>query len=93
LPGEGPVIVDAKAYVENMIKKYSVGFEDSARDSHATLEGHSGGDHAVVLTGSTGGIGSYLLASFATARGRVRGICFQSTINSVIHPTTTEKYI
>jgi hypothetical protein len=63
LPGKGPVIVDAKAHVENMIEKYSVGFEDSARDSPASLEGHSGGDHVVVLTGSTGGIGSYLLAS------------------------------
>ncbi|KAJ8587737.1 NAD(P)-binding protein [Rhizopogon salebrosus TDB-379] len=63
LPVEGPVIVDAKAHVENMIKKYSVGFEDSARDSAATLGGYNGGDHAVVLTGSTGGIGSYLLAS------------------------------
>jgi len=44
-----------------MIQKYSVGFEDSARDASATLIGRDG--HVVVLTWSTGGLGSYLLAS------------------------------
>jgi thioester reductase-like protein len=47
-----------------MIEKYSVGFGHSARDSSTTLvNGRSRDDHVVVLTGSTGGLGSYMLAS------------------------------
>jgi len=47
-----------------MVEKYSVGFEYSARDASATtVNGGTRGDHVVVLTGSTGGLGSYLLAS------------------------------
>jgi len=47
--------------IENMIEKYSVGFGHSAKDASAA--GHNHGPHVVVLTGSTGGLGSYLLAS------------------------------
>lgn len=47
-----------------MIAKYSIGFKDSARDTPATtVNAPSRGSHVVVLTGSTGGLGSYLLAS------------------------------
>jgi len=47
-----------------MIEKYSTDFGDSSRDSSASkANGNSREDHVVVLTGSTGGLGSYLLAS------------------------------
>ncbi|KAG2133352.1 putative aminoadipate reductase [Suillus clintonianus] len=65
LHGNSPSSVDVKAEIESMIEKYSVGFSaDSARDASATLvNGRSRGNHVVILTGSTGGLGSYLLAS------------------------------
>ncbi|KAG0702280.1 putative aminoadipate reductase [Suillus ampliporus] len=64
LQGNSPSSVDVKAEIESMIEKYSIGFRDSARDVSATLvNGRSRGNHVVVLTGSTGGLGSYLLAS------------------------------
>jgi thioester reductase-like protein len=47
-----------------MIEKYSVGFGYSEIAGSATIvDGHTRSDHVVVLTGSTGGLGSYLLAS------------------------------
>ncbi|KAG0703313.1 putative aminoadipate reductase [Suillus ampliporus] len=55
--------VDVKTDIENMIEKYSVGFGDSAREAIITpVNRRSKSDHVVVLTGSTGGLGSYLLA-------------------------------
>lgn len=60
---------DAKAEIEGMITKYSVGLtEDQDQDSESAkkLDGHHETlrrDHVVLLTGSTGGLGSYLLAS------------------------------
>jgi len=64
LQRNGQGAVDVKTEIENMIKKYSVGFGHSARDVSATkVNGCSRSDHVVVLTGSTGGLGSYLLAS------------------------------
>ncbi|KAG2140138.1 putative aminoadipate reductase [Suillus clintonianus] len=63
LQQNGPGIVDAKADIENMIAKYSVGSGDSATEVIATpVDGRSQSDHVVILTGSTGGLGSYLLA-------------------------------
>ena len=60
----GPDLIDAKADIENMIEKYSVGFVDSTNtDAFVALDDRSPCDHVVVLTGSTGGLGSYLLAS------------------------------
>jgi len=60
----GSGAVNGKTDIENMIEKYSVGFGQSARDASAiTVNGRIRGDHVVVLTGSTGGLGSYLLAS------------------------------
>ena len=60
---------DAKADdIEKMIEKYSIGFGDF-HAPHApghrviTPGDHSRRNHVVVLTGSTGGLGSYLLAS------------------------------
>ncbi|KAG2133342.1 putative aminoadipate reductase [Suillus clintonianus] len=65
LHGNSPNSVDVKAEIESMIEKYSIGFSaDSTRDASATLvNGRSRGNHVVILTGSTGGLGSYLLAS------------------------------
>jgi hypothetical protein len=54
-------VVDVKTDIENMIEKYSAGFGHSALDSSTTIV--NGRGHVVVLTGSTGGLGSYLLAS------------------------------
>jgi hypothetical protein len=60
----GTGATDAKTDIENMIEKYSVGLGDSASDAVGSpINGFSQGDHVVVLTGSTGGLGSYLLAS------------------------------
>jgi len=56
--------VDVKTQIKNMIDKYSVGLGQSARDASADIVSrHDERDHVVVLTGSTGGLGSYLLAS------------------------------
>ncbi|KAG2076565.1 putative aminoadipate reductase [Suillus decipiens] len=63
LQRDGTGTVDAKADIENMIKKYSVGLGNSVTEASATLVDRcSQSDHAVALTGSTGGLGSYLLA-------------------------------
>lgn len=64
-PGNDTGVVDPKADIENMIEKYSVGFEDSqsARFPFTTIDECRQCDHVVVLTGSTGGLGSHLLAS------------------------------
>ncbi|KAG2119415.1 putative aminoadipate reductase [Suillus clintonianus] len=63
-PRNGPNSVDAKTGIENMIEKYSVGFGSSARyDSVTLVDGCRQGDHVVILTGSTGGLGSYFLSS------------------------------
>jgi hypothetical protein len=60
--GLGPA--DAKTDIENMIEKYSLGFGEPARGSVAKpVNESSRGDHVVALTGSTGGLGSYMLAS------------------------------
>jgi len=56
-------VVNVKSQIKNMINKYSVGFGESARDASAVVNRHNESDHVVVLTGSTGGLGSYLLAS------------------------------
>jgi hypothetical protein len=68
LQRNGQAAIDVKTDIENMIEKYSVGLRHSAIDASSTtfngrsqLEGE--GDHVVVLTGSTGGLGSYILAS------------------------------
>jgi hypothetical protein len=62
----GPGFADVKAAIENMIEKYSAGLWDSTRHIAAGPVDESRlsqDDHVVVLTGSTGGLGSYLLAS------------------------------
>jgi hypothetical protein len=60
----GQGAVDGKTEIENMIEKYSVGFGHSALDPSTTIENERRrSDHVVVLTGSTGGLGSYMLAS------------------------------
>ncbi|KAG2366971.1 acetyl-CoA synthetase-like protein [Suillus spraguei] len=63
LQRDGASSVDAKTDIENMIQKYSVGLGDSVTEASATLvDGCSQSDDVVALTGSTGGLGSYLLA-------------------------------
>ncbi|KAG2145394.1 male sterility protein-domain-containing protein [Suillus bovinus] len=53
----------SKADIENMIERYSVGLGNSVAGADNTVvTGCSQSDHVVVLTGSTGGLGSYLLA-------------------------------
>ncbi|EGO20261.1 hypothetical protein SERLADRAFT_477663 [Serpula lacrymans var. lacrymans S7.9] len=47
--------------IENMIAKYSGGLPEASTPVEHIANGHSG--HVVLLTGSTGGLGSYLLAS------------------------------
>jgi len=57
---------DAKADdIEKMIEKYSIGFGDFHAPGHCVITpgDRSRCNHVVVLTGSTGGLGSYLLAS------------------------------
>ena len=51
---------DPKAEIEDMIAKYAVGLGDKVGDG---VPGRSHHAHVVLLTGSTGGLGSYLLAS------------------------------
>jgi hypothetical protein len=64
LQQNGTGATDGKTDIENMIEKYSVGLENSASDAVASpVKGSNRGDHVVALTGSTGGLGSYLLAS------------------------------
>jgi thioester reductase-like protein len=46
-----------------MIEKYSAGLGHCERDAGTVVNGRGRGGHVVVLTGSTGGLGSYLLAS------------------------------
>jgi len=59
----GTGTIDAKADIENMIERYSVGLGNSITEANTTLvNGCSQSDHVVALTGSTGGLGSYLLA-------------------------------
>ncbi|KAG2095134.1 putative aminoadipate reductase [Suillus discolor] len=59
----GTNTVDVKADIENMIERYSVGLGNSVTNTNTTLvNGCSQSDHVVALTGSTGGLGSYLLA-------------------------------
>jgi hypothetical protein len=63
LQQNGTSTVDAKADIENMIERYSVGLENSVTEANTTLtNGGNQSGHAVALTGSTGGLGSYLLA-------------------------------
>ncbi|KAG1870691.1 putative aminoadipate reductase [Suillus subalutaceus] len=58
LQQNGAGTVDPKADIENMIERYSVGLE-----ANTTLANRrSQSEHVVILTGSTGGLGSYLLA-------------------------------
>lgn len=64
---EASAVSDAKQEIEDMIEKYSSGFGDKvsyvgASSSRRTNGTFSNG-HVVLLTGSTGGLGSYLLAS------------------------------
>ncbi|OAX38467.1 putative aminoadipate reductase [Rhizopogon vinicolor AM-OR11-026] len=64
LQRNGQGAVDFKTDIENMIEKYSVALGHSTIDaSSTTFNGCSRGGHVVVLTGSTGGLGSYILAS------------------------------
>ncbi|KAH0833866.1 putative nonribosomal peptide synthetase [Lanmaoa asiatica] len=51
---------DGKTEIENMISKYSVGLGEVGGGVTRPTNGRS---HVVLLTGSTGGLGSYLLAS------------------------------
>lgn len=54
-----------------MVEKYSVGFCSSARDnSVALIDRRRQDDHAIILTGSTSGLGSYSLSSLLQ-RGNV----------------------
>ncbi|KAG2076580.1 putative aminoadipate reductase [Suillus decipiens] len=63
LQRDGAGTVDAKADIENMIEKYSVGLGNAVTEASTTLvDGCDQSDHVIALTGSTGGLGSYLLA-------------------------------
>ncbi|KAG2364532.1 putative aminoadipate reductase [Suillus spraguei] len=63
LQRDGVGTVDAKSDIENMIEKYSVGLGNIVIEANPTLADVCGqNDHVVALTGSTGGLGSYLLA-------------------------------
>ncbi|KAG2060872.1 putative aminoadipate reductase [Suillus hirtellus] len=64
LQQDGTGAVDAKADIENMIERYSVGLGNTVAEANTTLvSGCNQRDHVVALTGSTGGLGSYLLAN------------------------------
>ncbi|KAH7912703.1 putative nonribosomal peptide synthetase [Hygrophoropsis aurantiaca] len=52
----------AKRVMETMIEKYSNGLNASIANGVAHANGHSNGEVVVLLTGSTGGLGSFLLA-------------------------------
>ncbi|KAG1853286.1 acetyl-CoA synthetase-like protein [Suillus tomentosus] len=63
LQRNGANTVDVKVDIENMIERYSVGLGNSlTKPSTALVNGCSKSDHVVALTGSTGGLSSYLLA-------------------------------
>ncbi|KAG2117013.1 putative aminoadipate reductase [Suillus discolor] len=63
LQRNGTTTVDADADIENMIERYSVGLGNSVTEVDTTaVNGCSQSDRVVALTGSTGGLGSYLLA-------------------------------
>ncbi|KAH7882112.1 putative aminoadipate reductase [Phlebopus sp. FC_14] len=54
---------DIKAGIEDMIEKYSVGLGKKAANGVPTTRESYNNGHVVLLTGTTGGLGSYLLAS------------------------------
>ncbi|KAG1799974.1 putative aminoadipate reductase, partial [Suillus variegatus] len=63
LQQNGTNTIDVKADIENMIERYSAGLGNSVTEVDTTLvNGRNQSDHVVALTGSTGGLGSYLLA-------------------------------
>ncbi|KAH7913622.1 putative aminoadipate reductase [Hygrophoropsis aurantiaca] len=54
---------DAKQEIEAMIEKYSVGLGKIPSANDQLANENSSNSHVVLLTGSTGGLGTYLLAS------------------------------
>ncbi|KAH7928011.1 putative aminoadipate reductase [Leucogyrophana mollusca] len=54
---------DVKQEIEAMIEKYSAGLGTIPAANGHSANGHNGSGHVVLLTGSTGGLGTYLLAS------------------------------
>lgn len=53
--------MDNKAKIERMIERYSSGLQANGLRGPAT--GNNDDGHIVLITGSTGGLGSYMLAS------------------------------
>ena len=61
---------DPKAEIERMIEKYSSGLQGNILRDPATRDGNEG--HIILITGSTGGLGSYLLASLLNRKDIIR---------------------
>ncbi|KAG1846284.1 putative aminoadipate reductase [Suillus subluteus] len=63
LQQNGAGTIDPKADIENTIERYSVGLGNSVTEANTTPANRCNqSDHVVALTGSTGGLESYLLA-------------------------------
>ncbi|KIJ18040.1 hypothetical protein PAXINDRAFT_9124 [Paxillus involutus ATCC 200175] len=66
---DAPAVTEGTAEIEDMIAKYSAGLGDKIDSdtlaNSPSSNGHSSytNEHAALLTGSTGGLGSYMLAS------------------------------
>ena len=76
---------DPKAEIERMIKKYSSGLQGNILRDLATRDGNEG--HVILITGSTGGLGSYLLASLLNRKDVIRIYA----LNRRSKTTTTEQ--
>ena len=61
---------DPKAEIERMIEKYSSGLQVNVLREPTKREGNEG--HIILITGSTGGLGSYLLASLLNRKDVIR---------------------
>ena len=59
---------DPKAEIERMIEKYSTGLQSTIPSTPATRNK----GHVVLITGSTGGLGSYILASLLIRKDVIR---------------------
>ena len=61
---------DPKAEIELMVEKYSSGLQGNILSGPATRTNNDG--HIILITGSTGGLGSYLLASLLNRKDVTR---------------------
>ena len=61
---------DLKAEIERIIEKYSSGLQGNILSGPAMRTNNEG--HIILITGSTGGLGSYLLASLLSRKDVIR---------------------